>query len=58
MMLFGVLTGRQSRRHPGVYPGAPQDFSNLPSVSNSSTAGAAMQQSVRGGLLTHRSHRA
>src|SRR5665213_1924638 len=36
---------------PSVYPGPPHACSRLPAVSNSSTAGAAMQQSVRGGFV-------
>src|SRR5688572_13578921 len=40
-----------SRGQPGTYPGPPQLRSRLPSWSNSSTDGPAMQQSVRGGLV-------
>jgi hypothetical protein len=36
---------------PGTYPGAPQPLRRLPCVSNSRIAGAAMQQSLRGGVL-------
>ena len=36
---------------PGTYPGPPQAFRTLPSVSNSSTSGPSTQHSARGGLV-------
>ena len=38
-----------SAGQPGTYPGPPQRFKKVALVSNSKIAGAAMQQSFRGG---------